>query len=72
MRTLSRQLVRLNDAPSPSGPQKVVAQWPGERQDEETPDIHTHGTQLDCENECEQDTVSLEGCAPELDSSSHM
>jgi hypothetical protein len=29
--------VRLNDAPSPSGPQKVVAQWPGERQAEETP-----------------------------------
>ena len=34
---LSRQDVRLNDAPSPSGPAKVVAQWPGPRQDEETP-----------------------------------
>ena len=24
----------------------------------------TYGTLLDCENECEQDTVSLEDCAP--------
>ena len=25
---------------------------------------HTYGTRLGCENECEQDTVSLEECAP--------
>ena len=26
--------------------------------------IQTYGALLDCENECEHDTVSLEGCAP--------
>ena len=26
--------------------------------------LHTYGTRLDCENDCEQDTVSLEKCAP--------
>ena len=36
---LSRQLVRLNDAPRPRGPQKVVAQCPGERQAEDTPEL---------------------------------
>ena len=34
--------------------------------------VQTHGTLLDFENECEQDTVSLEGCAPSgQDTSGH-